>query len=113
MKKFVEKLIGRLEEAGNYHLQLSEENKMDVRESHRHKAFAGVYGNAISIVNELAEEYKGDCCEWEYISSVSHYANIGCKNVERNIKSMRYYTYCPYCGKKIKVLELPEPYKGE
>jgi len=59
MKEFIEKLIGRLEEAGQYHLELSEANKIDVHESHRHKSFAGVYGNAISIVKELAEEHKG------------------------------------------------------
>ena len=59
MKEFIEKLISRLEEAGQYHLELSEANKIDVHESHRHKSFAGVYGNAISIVKELAEEHKG------------------------------------------------------
>ena len=31
---------------------------MDVRESHRHKSFAAVYGNAIQIVKDLAAEHN-------------------------------------------------------
>lgn len=104
MKEFIEKLIGRLEEER----EKSYSEYCEAFELYREEFWRGRMGgftNAIKIVNELAEEYNNDFCEWEYISSVSHYANIGCKNVERNIKSMRYYTYCPFCGKKIKVVE--------
>lgn len=109
MKEFIEKLIGRLEE------ELESTREIQTIECKGNNGYGTPLQAKLSgeicallkvknIVNELAEEYNNDFCEWEYISSVSHYANIGCKNVERNIKSMRYYTYCPYCGKKIKVI---------
>lgn len=44
-------------------------------------------------------------CEWTYVSSVTYIAKISCTNKERNIKSMRYYNYCPYCGRKIKIIQ--------
>ena len=59
---------------------------------------------------QLAEEYintstNNDFCEWKYTNSTSYTATISCEKKTMNIKSMRYYTYCPYCGKKIKVVE--------
>lgn len=48
---------------------------------------------------------NNDFCEWKYTNSTSYTATISCEKKTMNIKSMRYYTYCPYCGKKIKVVE--------
>lgn len=44
-------------------------------------------------------------CKWQYETSTSYQANIPCRNKIMNIKSMRYYTYCPYCGNKIQIFE--------
>lgn len=41
---------------------------------------------AIEIVNQLAEEYNNDFCEWKQEDEEG-------------------FVYCPYCGKKIKVVE--------
>jgi rRNA maturation endonuclease Nob1 len=110
MKEYVEKLIERLEEAGKYHLELSEANKMDVRESHRHKSFAGVYGKAIEIVKYLASEYNNDFCEWKFVKSVSdggYFYSSGCSH--KRFSDLHSFEFCPYCGKEIKII--PAPYK--
>ena len=89
MKEFIEKLIGRfrdcttIEDYGELFVSLDEVE---------------------NIINELAEESNNDFCEWKYIDSTSYNATIPCRGNTMNIKSMRYYTYCPYCGKKIKVV---------
>ena len=44
-------------------------------------------------------------CKWNYLDSRSFKANISCRNKVMNIKSMKYYTYCPYCGKKIQIID--------
>ena len=89
MKEFIEKLIGMfrdcttIKDYGELFVSLDEVE---------------------NIINELAEEYNNDFCEWKYIDSTSYNATIPCRGNTMNIKSMRYYTYCPYCGKKIKVV---------
>lgn len=91
MKEFIEKLISELKAGRN-------------KECANNVPYIRLC-DAISIVNELAEEYNNDFCEWKYIDSTSYNATIPCRGNTMNIKSMRYYTYCPYCGKKIKVVE--------
>jgi hypothetical protein len=87
MKEFIENLIGRLEK----------DNRIG------RKSFEAIVEN----INELAEEYKGGCCEWEkhrdYWESKCDY------HIEENwfpeIFSVAPDEYhCPYCGKKIKVV---------
>lgn len=112
MKEFIEKLIGRLGE-----LKEIEKNRADSCDEEGYGDGEQIYDDGrsqgrfeqsqkiIQIVNELAEEYENDFCEWKYIDSTSYNATIPCRGNTMNIKSMRYYTYCPYCGKKIKVVE--------
>lgn len=57
----------------------------------------------ISIVNQLAEESKDDFCEWIEDMTLSRSAIAHGK-----FESLSYickWKYCPYCGKKIKVVE--------
>ena len=63
----------------------------------------------ICVVDDAIEIVKqggvfDDVCEWKYIDTVSFNAKFSCNGKTRNIKSMRSYKYCPYCGKKIKVV---------
>lgn len=44
-------------------------------------------------------------CQWKYIDSHSYRAMIPCTQKIRNIQAMRYYKFCPFCGKKMKVVE--------
>ena len=57
------------------------------------------------LVDDLIEIVKhgdvsDDVCEWEYVDAYSYY-KVGCKE---NIVPIQYGDYCPYCGKKIKVV---------
>ena len=92
MKEFVEKLIGRLEEVS---IPIYDEDVKAEGEV--------IYTDiAINTINELTEEYNNDVCEWtEY-----DYKTIRSPH-ERNwsIPSMKDFKYCPYCGKKIKVVK--------
>ena len=56
------------------------------------------------IIIRKFEENKDDVCEWKYIDTVSFNAKFSCNGKTRNIKSMRNYKHCPYCGKKIKIV---------
>lgn len=97
MNEFIEKLIGRLEEKANQTwLVLAERNG---------------YERAIEIVNQLAEEYNNDFCEWTYDEFEEKWQTDCEVLFALNDSDMEITHYCPYCGKKIKV----EPYqpKGE
>ena len=61
MNEFIEKLIGRLEEAS--HL---EESTFDEDGYCNDDSEEVIYlHKAIEIVNKLAEEYNNDVCEWK------------------------------------------------
>ena len=55
--------------------------------------------DAIEIVKQGS--VSDDVCEWKYVTAYTYY-KVGCKE---NIVPTRYGDYCPYCGKKIKVVE--------
>lgn len=91
MNEFIEKLIGRLEE-------LTHNNPMITRNYILRK-------DAIKIVNQLAEEYNNDFCEWEYDDYEDSW-QTSCGTSFSLCDSDKEVThYCPYCGKKIKVVE--------
>ena len=93
MKEFIEKLIGRLEK---------------FQEISKVKGIYGeymAYSNAIQIVNQLAEEYNNDFCEWEYDDFEDGW-QTSCGTTFSLCDSDKEIThYCPCCGKKIKVVE--------
>lgn len=104
MKEFIEKLIGRLEE-----LKKEAYDKWDGGASHK------AYSKAIEIVNQLAEEYNNDFCEWKaYIENKkpSSYYYPSCDtDILFPMCDVENFRVCPYCGKKIKVA--PYQPKGE
>lgn len=107
MKEFIEKLNGSLEEVAIETLGISKgQFAMD----------KGEYSSYCSLslydvkeqANRLAEEYNNDFCEWEIVSDRDIHRE--CKPMcseDRFIEITGYfdYEYCPYCGKKIKVVE--------
>ena len=121
MKEFIEKLIARLEEQAEQSCMLGDD---DVWYDGMESGFLG----AIEIVNELAEEHKhctlcylqspceyqnenailpselynGGCCEWRNGTSGIFKIKTSCRN---SIDVNYGYEFCPYCGKKIKVVE--------
>lgn len=61
------------------------------------------YDSAIEIVNQVAEEYSNDFCEWHKVKNGNAYQ---C-NTHAEIHDSRVLDWyvCPYCEKKIKVVE--------
>ena len=96
MKEFIEKLIGRLEEKS---VEITFPLYPDDSTS-----FVPIT-EAIKIVNQLAEEYNNDFCEWEYDDFEDGW-QTSCGTTFSLCDSDKEIThYCPYCGKKIKVVE--------
>ena len=91
MKQFIDKLIERLEE------------EIDLNPIYDYeKGHSRAICDAIEIVNQLAEEYNNDFCEWKWgIDS----AQVQCQGDRILFGSRRLFSYCPYCGKKIKEIK--------
>lgn len=89
MKEFIEKLIGRLEE-------YLKENE--------HEPNSGFIEGCIDIANGLAEEYNNDFCEWKMFKANARLRHKNCMFAEDTVDTWK-FNFCPYCGKKIKVVE--------
>lgn len=100
MKEFIENLISRLEEEKKmaYNTYMNYEMNVDIGRAYGIK-------EAIEIVNQLAEEYNNDFCEWEYDDFEDGW-QTSCGTTFSLCDSDKEIThYCPCCGKKIKVVE--------
>lgn len=111
MKEFIENLISRLEEEREKSFEKYRESfELYVEEFWRGRM--GGFADAISIVNQLAEEYNNDFCEWKKTdkrkSSPYHHA---LKHGNITLEFHDDFKFCPYCGKKIKIA--PYQPKGE
>ena len=119
MKEFIEKLIGRLEEEYNYQktkafqegirVGCGEEPKM-ISEEYNRNQNAQCFDASIQIANQLAEEYKNDVCEWK-IGEYGDSWKPNCCDDVYCLLGVRKFEFCPYCGKKIKIV--PYQPKGE
>ena len=110
MKEFTEKLIGRLEE-----LKKTEQNRPDDCDEEGYGDGEQIYDDGrsqgrfeqthkiIEIVNELAEEHESDYCEWNRQDESNFYLHKTSCGTEDTYDDS--YVFCPYCGKKIKVVE--------
>ncbi|MBO5853129.1 MAG: hypothetical protein J6Q61_00155 [Bacteroidales bacterium] len=100
MKEFVDKLIGRLEEEIEY----------DTFDHYKEEPLINMsFERLEDIVNQLAEEYNNDFCEWEIYGNRKH-AVTGHGQVKYTYE-VEDWLVCPYCGKKIKIA--PYQPKGE
>ena len=105
MKEFVEKLIGRLEEEkniirNNYFLCRGKPAVLNDRMRR--------IEDSIKIVNQLAEEYNNEVCEWKITFNKDihrEYKPLCSEDGFIDMTGYFDYKYCPYCGKKIKVVE--------
>lgn len=97
MDEFVKKLIERLEESkAKFVFGIKGTSLLECMEV-----------NAVSIIaHQLAEEYNNDFCEWNYDGAMYE----RCPHTETLFARIhncdeKIFKYCPYCGKKIKVVE--------
>ena len=104
MNEFIEKLIGRLEEEKKQYHKQYVDDCIGYTTYHRYEH---ELDKIIEIVNQLAEEYDNDVCEWKqhereidvYFTECGQAHIFVNGNPEENN-----YEYCPYCGKKIKIV---------
>ena len=76
-----------------------EELEMEIKASSGYSAErVSAFSRAIEIVKQVG--VSDDFCEWE-----PHRNNYVTSCEEDFVPMMRGYKYCPYCGKKIKVVE--------
>ena len=57
------------------------------------------------IVNQLAEEYNNDFCEWKEDEKFNWFFKSPHEGVRIVKEESGLFNFCPYCGKKIKVVE--------
>ena len=107
MKEAFEKIKERLERERDIH-----KNAYDVAilalERTGYASYARACDEAISIVNQVAEEYDNDFCEWKsdfnwFSGKCKH--ETSCGYTFYDLKHAEPFKVCPYCGKKIKVVE--------
>lgn len=60
------------------------------------------YIGAMTIISEVEAEFEKDVCEWRW--GIDR-AMVQCKGDYIIFESRRLFSFCPYCGKKIKVVE--------
>lgn len=60
---------------------------------------------AIEIIDEAEAKWESECCEWKWGID---YAHVQCRGdrILFGSSSRRLFTYCPYCGKPIKISEV-------
>ena len=125
MKEFIEKLIAKMEEIPTKnkcsecpHKQKCDEIEAMDKDEQVDLCGATIKSLAIDAVKELAEEYintstdtsidtSSGYCEWKPIDEEKSIYKSVCKKQSlydgNPTESM--YEFCPYCGKKIKVVE--------
>ena len=117
MKEFVEKLISRLEECKkieecNLYSGIEEgfgySHCSDAFEDGQTLGAFNAYSSMLDFIKELAEEYNNDVCEWEITFDKDihrEYKPLCSEDGFIDMTGYFDYKYCPYCGKKIKVVE--------
>ena len=105
MQKAFKDIVERLDYLLNHFGEHCEEWGSDKEgDCHRKSCSDCVLKHAIEIVNQVAEEYKQEVCEWveksvDSVRLVREPHRLRLFHVEEDRQ------YCPYCGKKIKVVE--------
>ena len=114
MQEVFDKIVERLERQYDY----NDKTKKEAYEEKDWEVFdiftnrnEGIYA-ALAIVNQVAEEYVPDknvgeneeFCEWRN-NGIADEWNPSCEKGTYNVFGVAWFKRCPYCGKKIKVVE--------
>lgn len=94
MQKAFDLIVERLEEESR-----NNNNPIDFRDGVNY---------AIEIVKQVAEEYNQEVCEWRLCDEEANVYDTTCRNSHILLEGSpidNNYEYCPYCGKKIKVIQ--------
>lgn len=110
MKEFIDKLIERFEEYKDSHLIEHNSERLKHCKEVGHMACDGadcflcVWDKAKEIANEFSKEYNNDFCEWKMFKANARLRHKNCMFSEDTVDPWK-FNFCPYCGKKIKVVE--------
>ena len=66
------------------------------------------YAHAVDLINEAEAKWKNDCCEWKFVRS-DYLWESSCGHLyhyDGHDLAERGYTFCPLCGKRIKISEV-------
>lgn len=85
--------------------EINENGSRYASDSFGYESRVSAYNIVLNIINEAETKWEKDCCEWEHRQN---YANCFCKcngiMVEHDWAIG--FKFCPYCGKRIKILEV-------
>lgn len=100
----VDGVVEELEERKALHERLVdyETKNGTVTEKYQHIKAIDVLNDAIEIVKQGG--VFDDVCEWEYDKHFE-FAKSKCGSIDTHRIEFKKLKYCPYCGKKIKVVE--------
>lgn len=104
----VDKVVEELEDRKKLHERLVhyETKNGTVTEKYQHIKAIDVLNDAIEIVKQGG--VYDDVCEWRLCDEEANVYDTSCRNPHILITGTpeeNNYEYCPYCGKKIKVVE--------
>lgn len=101
MQKAFEKIVERLEEyKTKAYVTGFTNNPYELGACH-------AMDDAVKIVNKVAKEYNQEVCEWErnyQFFSDKYKVETECGYTFYDLHHTKHFEYCPYCGKKIKVM---------
>lgn len=82
--------------------------------------YASCVDDVVDLLNDQPEVYgNGEICEWRYLSCFESNSRfkVQCNHnplkngIVPNNFSYHDFKYCPFCGRKIAWMPLPEPYR--
>lgn len=57
------------------------------------------------IINEAEAKWEAEVCEWKYEKNKPSFARA-VHDIPKLVDEIRYWKFCPYCGKPIKISEV-------
>lgn len=103
MNEFIEKLIKEISNKKDYFQRLYECEGKTEHDADLNKATQLAFDDCLSVIEQLAEEYNNDFCEWKIYGNGKHaVTSHGQVKYKYEVED---WCICPYCGKKIKVVE--------
>lgn len=92
---------GRQDESDKFSEWREEHNDKDCSQCSRRSWYQKGYADA---KKKIAEEYNNDFCEWR-IGEYGDSWKPNCCDEIYYLRGVRKFKFCPYCGKKMKVVE--------
>jgi hypothetical protein len=115
MKEFIDKLIGRLEEEKQGKLNLycdglnfAMRTAKELAEEYEREHIVDLCNQICNKADEILQKSEEDVCycqrDYSYISD-KYKVQTRCGYTFYDLHHAKPFKYCPYCGKKIKVVE--------